>query len=96
MDMWAAHSVTHALHMQARWDEGLSWLDACLPKWVNTNNFTNHLHWHKALMLVDSGNAEAALELYDECLVAPLRTTSIWMCVTPQACFTDWKCAGLI
>ena len=33
----------------------------------------NHLHWHKALMLVDSGNAEAALELYDESLVAPLR-----------------------
>ncbi len=73
MDMWAAHSVTHALHMQARWDEGLSWLDACLPKWVNTNNFTNHLYWHKALMLVDSGNTEAALKLYDECLVAPLK-----------------------
>ena len=73
MDMWAAHSVTHALHMQARWNEGLSWLDACLPNWVNTNNFTNHLHWHKALMLIDSGNAEAALELYDEFLVTPLK-----------------------
>ena len=23
MDMWAAHSVTHALHMQARWDRAI-------------------------------------------------------------------------
>ncbi|MGA1756262.1 MAG: tetratricopeptide repeat protein [Pseudomonadales bacterium] len=73
MDMWAAHSVAHVLHMQSRWQEGLQWMDECLPHWQSTNNFTNHLHWHKALMLVDSGEAEAALQLYDDCLIRPLK-----------------------
>lgn len=73
MDMWAAHSVAHVLHMQARWQEGLQWMDECLPHWQTTNNFTNHLHWHKALMLVDSGEAHAALDLYDEYLTRPLK-----------------------
>ena len=80
--------------MQARWDEGQSWLDACLPHWVNTNNFT----------IISTGTkpscwsiaaAEAALELYDECLVA-LKDSSYLDVCNASACFTDWKCAGLI
>ena len=73
LDMWAAHAVAHVHHMQSDFDAGIAWIDDCLPSWTHTNNFSNHLIWHKALMLLDRNQAAQALALYDETLIDCLR-----------------------
>jgi len=65
LDMWAAHSVAHVYQMQCNFDQGVNWIEQCSQQWQQTNNFYYHLTWHKALMLLDSGHAEAALSVYD-------------------------------
>lgn len=69
LDMWAAHAVAHVHQMQGNVVAGIGWIDDCLPSWTQTNNFSNHLIWHKALMLIDNGQAEVALRLFDDTLV---------------------------
>ena len=69
LDMWAAHAVAHVHQMQGDFEAGIDWIDDCLPSWAQTNNFSNHLIWHKALMLIDLDQAEQALKLFDEALV---------------------------
>lgn len=69
LDMWGAHAVAHVHQMQENFDTGIAWIDCCLPNWANTNNFSNHLVWHKALMLSDLDQPEQALSLFDTALV---------------------------
>ncbi|XOV87886.1 MAG: tetratricopeptide repeat protein [Pseudomonadota bacterium] len=71
-DIWAGHAVTHVFQMQQRFDEGVDWLAALLPAWVETNNFRYHLHWHKALCHIGLGDADTALGIFDEHLEAAL------------------------
>lgn len=73
LDMWAAHAVAHVHQMRGDFKAGIGWIDDCLPSWAQTNNFSNHLIWHKALMLIDFGQAEQALTLFDEALVDCLK-----------------------
>ena len=72
-DLWAAHAVTHVYHMQNQWLDGVDWLNELIPVWTETNNFVYHLHWHKAVLYLSNGDAEAALAIYDETLTAPLQ-----------------------
>jgi tetratricopeptide (TPR) repeat protein len=64
-DPWCVHAVAHVFEMQDRHREGLAWIDRHEPAWSACNNFRYHLWWHRALMLLDLGRADEALELYD-------------------------------
>ena len=72
-DIWATHAVTHVLQMQNRFDEGVEFIDSFSSDWSHINNFIHHLHWHKALQLIGRNDHDAALALYDELLVSPLK-----------------------
>jgi tetratricopeptide (TPR) repeat protein len=64
-DAWGLHAVAHVYDMTARAGEGLKWLEGRESSWAHCNNFRYHVWWHKALMHLDMGNFNDALELYD-------------------------------
>lgn len=72
-DQWAAHSVAHVMQMESRFSDGMAWTSALLPTWQDSNNFVFHIHWHQALFQLGQSNLDAALSIYDEYLVAPLK-----------------------
>ena len=64
-DAWGLHAVAHVHDMTADAKGGLDWLEGREQAWAHCNNFRFHVWWHKALMLLDLGRMDAALELYD-------------------------------
>jgi tetratricopeptide (TPR) repeat protein len=64
-DAWGLHAVAHVYDMTARPGDGLRWLEGREASWAHCNNFRYHVWWHKALMHLDMGDFNAALELYD-------------------------------
>lgn len=64
-DAWGLHAVAHVHDMTGRAREGLAWLDGREASWAHCNNFRFHVWWHRALMYLDLGDYDAALDLYD-------------------------------
>ena len=64
-DAWAVHAVAHVHEMRADTDAGLAWLDAHEAGWGHCNNFSYHVWWHKALVLLGAGRHTDVLALYD-------------------------------
>ncbi|WP_179379969.1 tetratricopeptide repeat protein [Jannaschia marina] len=64
-DAWGLHAVAHVHDMTADARGGLDWLEGREAAWAHCNNFRFHVWWHKALMMLDLGQHDAALALYD-------------------------------
>ena len=64
-DAWGLHAVAHVHDMRGDAAAGLDWLAGREAAWSHCNNFSYHVWWHKALLLLDGGRAEEALTLYD-------------------------------
>ncbi len=64
-DAWGLHAVAHVHDMLADASGGIKWLTGREHAWEHCNNFRYHVWWHKALMHLDLGQYDAALELYD-------------------------------
>ncbi|MGI9356778.1 MAG: tetratricopeptide repeat protein [Rhizobiaceae bacterium] len=64
-DAWGLHAVTHVHDMMGDAPGGLKWLTGREDAWRHCNNFRYHVWWHKALMHLDLGEYDAALDLYD-------------------------------
>ena len=64
-DAWAVHAVAHVLEMRDEPEAGIRWLDSRLPDLTGTGNLAFHIHWHKALFLLELGQLDEVLELYD-------------------------------
>ncbi|MEZ5558661.1 MAG: tetratricopeptide repeat protein [Pseudomonadales bacterium] len=64
-DLWAAHAMAHVLQMQGRTEEGIEWIDALRPNWLDANNFRNHLYWHQSLYFLSRDEFERVLDIYD-------------------------------
>jgi tetratricopeptide (TPR) repeat protein len=64
-DAWAVHAVAHALEMQGRAQEGISWMETQAENWSPNNFFAYHNWWHTALYHLDRGDHARVLELYD-------------------------------
>lgn len=66
-DCWAQHAVAHVLEMQARQAEGIAFMEDRQTHWSQPDNgFAFHNWWHTALYNLDLGNADRALEIYDQ------------------------------
>ncbi|MFK8079418.1 MAG: tetratricopeptide repeat protein [Granulosicoccus sp.] len=65
-NIWATHAVTHVMHMQARFDEGVSWLTGLQDHWEESNQMKLHVWWHKALFHLERGEQDAVFDAYDK------------------------------
>lgn len=61
----AVHVVAHVMEMQGRGHEGLAFLAATEPAWIEGTGFSVHLAWHRALFHLDADDPTAALAVYD-------------------------------
>lgn len=64
-DAWGLHAVSHVDEMQGRVEAGIARLEASRAMWSRCNNFQFHMAWHLALLHLEDGDAERALEVYD-------------------------------
>jgi tetratricopeptide (TPR) repeat protein len=64
-DAWAVHAVAHVMEMEGRHREGIAWTSAGEKAWEGCNNFRFHVWWHRALFLLELGQYDAVLDLYD-------------------------------
>jgi tetratricopeptide (TPR) repeat protein len=64
-DAWAVHAVAHVLEMQCRPKEGVAWLQNLEAHWTPAALLAVHNWWHAALFLIELGQLDEALALYD-------------------------------
>ena len=67
-DAWGFHAVAHVMEMQDRVDEGIGWLDSGAADLSGTGNLAYHIHWHKALFLLEQHRFDEILDLYDRAI----------------------------
>ena len=65
-DAWGLHAVAHVYEMQVDPDGGYRWVMENRPAWENSNNFRVHVWWHVALFLLEQGDMDQVLALYDQ------------------------------
>jgi tetratricopeptide (TPR) repeat protein len=65
-DLWAAHAVAHTLEMRGQARRGIAFLEALEDRWTDCNNFSGHVHWHRALFHLDLAHHDQVLDLYDK------------------------------
>ncbi len=63
-DAWAAHSVAHVYEMRGDTESGMPWLKETARGWAD-GGLAFHNWWHLALLHLDRGEHQAALDLYD-------------------------------
>jgi hypothetical protein len=61
----AIHVLAHVMEMQGRGREGLAFLAATEPAWIEGTGFSVHLAWHRALFHLDADDPQSALAVYD-------------------------------
>jgi tetratricopeptide (TPR) repeat protein len=64
-DVWATHAATHVYEMQGRVDEGIRFLRSREDDWGSNNLFAVHNWWHLALYLLEAGDSDESLAIYD-------------------------------
>jgi tetratricopeptide (TPR) repeat protein len=61
----AIHVIAHVMEMEGSVQEGLAFLAATEPAWIDDTGFSVHLAWHRALFHLDANDPDAALAIYD-------------------------------
>lgn len=64
-DAWGLHAVAHVHDMTSRPADGIALIEENAAAWSGANNFRYHVWWHKALLHMDRGELDLALDLYD-------------------------------
>ncbi len=64
-DSWGVHAVAHVMQMQGRRREGIRWLEETLEGWRDSTWLRGHLWWHLCLQLVEDGQIDRVLDIYD-------------------------------
>ncbi len=65
-EAWAHHAVAHVLETRGQVGEGIAWMQENAGYWERCNSFMyTHNWWHLGLFLLDAGQADAVLKLFD-------------------------------
>ena len=64
-DVWALHAVVHTYEMRGMVDTGIRVMRARERDWGSGNLFRVHNWWHLALYLLEAGQYDDALTIYD-------------------------------
>lgn len=65
LDNWAHHALAHNFEESGRPLQGAKFLSHTEDQWTQGTTFSSHLWWHEALLQLQLGNTQAALDLYD-------------------------------
>ena len=65
-NVWAIHAVAHTFEMRGQMDRGVRWLDSRRGSWTGRHQLLSHLWWHYCLYLLDVGDVESVVRIYDE------------------------------
>ena len=65
-NIWGAHAVAHVLYMQARYQDGIDWLEPLQNEWGTCNQLTFHVWWHQCLFHLEHGEHDVVLDGYDK------------------------------
>ncbi len=71
-DSWATHAMAHVLEMQNRNLEGIAWLRGLEAHWTAAPALAVHQYWHLCLYLLEEGQFDEVLSLYDSKLAPSL------------------------
>jgi hypothetical protein len=64
-DAWAVHAVAHVFEMKGQVTEGIDWLESRVDQWAPGNGLAYHNFWHLALFLLENGQENRTLALFD-------------------------------
>uniref|UniRef100_A0A2I2ZC15 Tetratricopeptide repeat protein 38 n=1 Tax=Gorilla gorilla gorilla TaxID=9595 RepID=A0A2I2ZC15_GORGO len=64
-DAWSVHTVAHIHEMKAEIKDGLEFMQHSETLWKDSDMLACHNYWHWALYLIEKGEYEAALTIYD-------------------------------
>uniref|UniRef100_G1NXE9 Tetratricopeptide repeat protein 38 n=2 Tax=Myotis lucifugus TaxID=59463 RepID=G1NXE9_MYOLU len=65
-DAWSVHTVAHIHEMKAEVKAGLDFMQRSEAHWKGSDMLACHNYWHWALYLIEKGEYEAALTIYDD------------------------------
>ncbi|KAM5289423.1 tetratricopeptide repeat protein 38 [Ctenodactylus gundi] len=74
-DAWSVHTVAHVHEMRAEVKAGLEFMQCTETHWKDADMLACHNYWHWALYLIEKGDYEAALTIYDERILPSLQTS---------------------
>lgn len=64
---WAHHALAHVMLTQGRHVEGRAFMASVADTWTGLNSFmVTHNWWHQALFLIELGELDEVLRVYDE------------------------------
>ncbi|SDM55200.1 tetratricopeptide repeat protein, partial [Allokutzneria albata] len=67
-DVWSIHAVGHSHEMRAQFSAGIALFDQRRADWDTGNLLRGHIWWHYCLFLLEAGQRDQALAIYDEVL----------------------------
>ncbi|KAB0386574.1 hypothetical protein FD755_001530, partial [Muntiacus reevesi] len=74
-DAWSVHTIAHIHEMKAEVQEGLEFMQHSEAHWKDSDMLACHNYWHWALYLIEKGEYEAALTIYDDHILPSLQAS---------------------
>uniref|UniRef100_A0A8D0N8Q9 Tetratricopeptide repeat protein 38 n=1 Tax=Sus scrofa TaxID=9823 RepID=A0A8D0N8Q9_PIG len=74
-DAWSVHTIAHIHEMKAEVQDGLEFMQHSETHWKESDMLACHNYWHWALYLIEKGEPEAALTMYDDHILPSLRAS---------------------
>ncbi|XP_039092846.1 tetratricopeptide repeat protein 38 isoform X1 [Hyaena hyaena] len=74
-DAWSVHTVAHIHEMKAEIQGGLEFMQHSETHWKDADMLACHNYWHWALYLIEKGEYEAALTIYDKHVLPSLKAS---------------------
>ncbi|XP_055963073.1 tetratricopeptide repeat protein 38 [Sorex fumeus] len=74
-DAWSVHTVAHIHEMRAEVQAGLGFMERSEHHWKDSDMLACHNYWHWALYLIEKGEYEAALSIYDTHILPSLQAS---------------------
>ncbi|KAM4838605.1 tetratricopeptide repeat protein 38 isoform X1 [Urocitellus parryii] len=74
-DAWSVHTIAHIHEMRAEVRAGMDFMQHSEAHWKDSDMLACHNYWHWALYLIEKGEYEAALTIYDQHILPSLRSS---------------------
>nr|XP_011753216.1 tetratricopeptide repeat protein 38 [Macaca nemestrina] len=74
-DAWSVHTIAHIHEMKAEIKDGLEFMQHSETHWKDSDMLACHNYWHWALYLIEKGEYEAALTIFDTHILPSLQAS---------------------